>query len=121
MLVARGARVTVAGDELSGAFRILGQSTGAERSGHGREREGDFIADRIASGVAAPEQELRSLARYLREVAAAMAPGSRPPARRRRPPAPADGRPRRGAASLTQKIARTEKRPTRETSTAVES
>jgi len=39
----------------------------------------DFIADRIAAGVAAPEKELRSLARYLREVAAAMGPGSRPP------------------------------------------
>jgi hypothetical protein len=38
----------------------------------------DFIADRIADGVAAPEQELRSLARYLREVVAAMGPGARP-------------------------------------------
>jgi hypothetical protein len=49
----------------------------------------DFIADRIASGVAAPEQELRSLARYLREVAAAMGPGSRPP--RTPPPVPTTG------------------------------
>lgn len=37
----------------------------------------DFIADRIAAGVAAPEKELRKLARYLREIAAAMGPGSK--------------------------------------------
>jgi hypothetical protein len=32
----------------------------------------DFIADRIAQGVPATEEELRKLARYLREAAAQM-------------------------------------------------
>ena len=32
----------------------------------------DFIADRIAAGLPAPETELRKLARYLREIAAEM-------------------------------------------------
>jgi hypothetical protein len=32
----------------------------------------DFIADRIAAGLPAPEAELRKLARYLREIAAEM-------------------------------------------------
>jgi len=32
----------------------------------------DFIADRIAAGVPAPERELRRLARSLREIAVAM-------------------------------------------------
>jgi hypothetical protein len=32
----------------------------------------DFIADRIATGLPAPEVELRKLARYLREIAAEM-------------------------------------------------
>ena len=32
----------------------------------------DFIADRIASGLPAPELEMRKLARYLREIAAEM-------------------------------------------------
>jgi hypothetical protein len=36
----------------------------------------DFIADRIASGVAAPEDEVRRLARALREIAGDM--GSQP-------------------------------------------
>lgn len=39
----------------------------------------DFIADRIAAGVPAPEQEVRKLARYLREIAAEMGPGSKKP------------------------------------------
>jgi hypothetical protein len=37
----------------------------------------DFIADRIESGVPASEDEIRKLARYLREIAAEMGPGSR--------------------------------------------
>jgi len=45
---------------------------------HGKPRDSvivasekaDFIADRIASGTAAPELEMRKLARYLREIAA---------------------------------------------------
>ncbi|HZL18694.1 MAG TPA: hypothetical protein VFG23_13205 [Polyangia bacterium] len=41
----------------------------------------DFIADRIAGGVPAPEQEVRKLARYLREIAAEMGPGSKKPPR----------------------------------------
>ena len=32
----------------------------------------DFIADRIAAGLPAPEDEMRKLARYLREIAAEM-------------------------------------------------
>jgi hypothetical protein len=32
----------------------------------------DFIADRIAAGLPAPEIEMRKLARYLREIAAEM-------------------------------------------------
>jgi len=32
----------------------------------------DFIADRVAAGVPAPERELRRLARYLREIAIGM-------------------------------------------------
>jgi hypothetical protein len=47
----------------------------------------DFIADRIASGVPAPEHEVRKLARYLREIAAEMGPGSKKP----RTGAPAGG------------------------------
>jgi hypothetical protein len=35
----------------------------------------DFIADRIAAGVPAPEGEMRKLARFLREIAAEMGPG----------------------------------------------
>ena len=34
----------------------------------------NFIADRIAAGVPAPEVELRKLARYLRDVAADLEP-----------------------------------------------
>ena len=37
----------------------------------------DFIADRIEAGVPAPEEEVRKLARYLREIAAEMGPGSK--------------------------------------------
>jgi hypothetical protein len=37
----------------------------------------DFIADRIEAGVPASEEEIRKLARYLREIAAEMGPGSR--------------------------------------------
>ena len=32
----------------------------------------DFMADRIAAGLPAPETEMRRLARYLREIAAEM-------------------------------------------------
>jgi hypothetical protein len=32
----------------------------------------DFMADRIAAGIPAPEIEMRKLARYLREIAAEM-------------------------------------------------
>jgi len=47
---------------------------------HGKPRDSvivasekaDFIADRIAAGTAAPELEMRKLARYLREIAAEM-------------------------------------------------
>jgi hypothetical protein len=34
-----------------------------------------FMADRIAAGIPAPEEELRRLARYLREIAADVRPG----------------------------------------------
>ena len=34
----------------------------------------DFVADRIAAGLPAPEIEMRKLARYLREIAADMEP-----------------------------------------------
>ena len=37
----------------------------------------DFIADRIEAGVPASEEEVRKLARYLREIAAEMGPGSK--------------------------------------------
>jgi hypothetical protein len=37
----------------------------------------DFVADRIAAGLPAPEIEMRKLARYLREIAADMEPKSK--------------------------------------------
>jgi hypothetical protein len=54
-------------------------------SGTFRERvnvaseKADFIADRIAAGVPAPEREMRRLAQYLRETAAAMSAGAKKP------------------------------------------
>jgi hypothetical protein len=39
----------------------------------------DFIADRIASGLAAPEGEVRDLARCLREIAAELGAGNKKP------------------------------------------
>ena len=40
----------------------------------------DFIADRIAAGIPAPEAEVRHLARLLREIAAEIGVGPRKPA-----------------------------------------
>jgi hypothetical protein len=42
----------------------------------------DFIADRIAAGVAAPEAEVRRLAATLRQIAAELGPGHRRPGER---------------------------------------
>jgi hypothetical protein len=60
----------------------------------------DFIADRIAAGVPAPEEEVRRLARYLRDVAAEMKPSVK-----KRPGAaaagPASRRPEDGDAGPT--------------------
>jgi hypothetical protein len=39
----------------------------------------DFIADRISAGVAASEQEIRKLARDLREIATQMGPAWKKP------------------------------------------
>jgi hypothetical protein len=52
----------------------------------------DFIADRIAAGVPAPEQEIRKLARDLREIASQMGPAWKKPR-----PSPAIGVPPVGA------------------------
>ena len=46
---------------------------------HVASEKADFIADRIAAGVPAPEREMRRLAQYLRETAAAMSAGSKKP------------------------------------------
>jgi hypothetical protein len=42
----------------------------------------DFIADRIAAGVAAPEAEVRRLAATLRQIAAELGPGHKRPGER---------------------------------------
>lgn len=39
----------------------------------------DFIADRIAAGIPAPEIEVRELARFLRQVAAEIGMGPKKP------------------------------------------
>lgn len=62
----------------------------------------DFIADRIAAGVPAPEEEVRRLARYLRDVAAEMKPSvKKRPGTPTAAPEPVSGRREDGDAGPT--------------------
>jgi hypothetical protein len=54
-------------------LKVNGQSS-KDRVTVASERA-DFIADRIAAGVSPEEEEMRKLARDLREIAAQMEPG----------------------------------------------
>jgi len=54
--------------------RVYGEVSAKERVTVASEKAG-FIADRIAAGIPADEEEVRKLARYLRETAALIGMG----------------------------------------------